>query len=126
LDTRIVNGMEHARCVHTSLNLASMRTTFSIEILEDIQLLSPWNFQMFSDQCWGYPVKDTNGDIWCILRDLRDGNIVKRLGPLNYPGTKPTDYSCHISMFHVIFQDKSMRFGAKSSPAYTPLRVFPI
>jgi hypothetical protein len=126
LDTRIVNGMEHARCVQTSLNLTSMRTTFSIEILEDIQLLSPWNFQMFSDQCWGYPVKDANGDIWCILRDLRDGNIVKRLGPLNYPSTKPTDYSCHISMFHVIFQDKSMRFGSKSAPAYTPLRVFPI
>lgn len=126
LDTRIVNGVERARCVQTSLNLASMRTTFTVEILEDIQLLSPWNFQMFSDQCWGYPAKDSKGDIWCVLRDLRDGNIVRRLGPLNHPGTQPIDYSCHISMFHVIFQDKSARFGATTTPAYTPLRVFPI
>ena len=126
LDTRIVNNVEVLRCVQTSFNLESMRTTFSVEILEDIQLLNPWNFQMFSDQCWGYPVKDASGNIWCILRDLRNGNLVRRIGPLNRSGTKPDDYACHISMFHVIFQDKSARHRTKSRPAYAPLRVFPI
>jgi hypothetical protein len=127
LDTRRVGLTERLRCVQTSFNLASMQTTFSVEILEDIQLLNPWNFQMFSDQCWGYPAKDEHGDIWCILRDLRDGNIVRRVGPLNIPGSKPKDYSCHISMFHIIFQDKSARFKSKSPPpAHTPLRIFPI
>ena len=127
LDTRLVDSTERIRCVQTSFNLASMRTTFSVEILEDIQLLNPWNFQMFSDQCWGYPTRDPNGDIWCILRDLRDGNLVHRVGPLNIPGSKPKDYSCHISMFHIIFQDKSARLKSKiPSPAPTPLRIFPI
>lgn len=127
LDTRLVDATERIRCVQTSFNLASLRPTFSVEILEDIQLLNPWNFQMFSDQCWGYPARDIMGDVWCILRDLRDGNIVRRVGPLNLPGAKPKDYSCHISMFHIIFQDKSARFKSKSlPPAYTPLRIFPI
>lgn len=126
LDTRIENGVERIRCVQTSFNLERMRTTFSVEILEDIQLLNPWNFQMFSDQCWGYPAKDANGDIWCILRDLRDGNMVRRVGPLNRPGTQPTDYSCHISMFHIIFQDKSSRFASRTVPANAPLRIFSI
>jgi hypothetical protein len=126
LDTRILNNVEYIRCVQTSFNLASMRTTFSVEILEDIQLLNPWNFQMFSDQCWGYPAKDPEGNISVVLRDLRDGNIVQRIGPLNYPGTRPRDYSCHISMFHVIFQDKHSRFESTKKPAYTPLRIFPI
>ena len=126
LDTRFLNNTEHIRCVQTSFNLASMRTTFSVEILEDIQLISPWNFQMFSDQCWGYPVKEGDGDIWCILRDLRDGNLVRRIGPLNRPGTQPKEYSCHISMFHVIFQDKGGKFDSHIKPAHTPLRIFPI
>jgi hypothetical protein len=126
LDTRIVHERERIRCVQTSYNLESMRTTFSVEIFEDIQLLNPWNFQMFSDQCWGYPVRDRRGNVWCILRDLRDGNIVRRVGPLNSPGTQPTDYACHISMFHVIFQDKSTRFASRKKPAHTPLRIFPI
>ena len=132
LDTKFVNNTEQVRCIQTSFNLASMRTTFSLEILENIQLLSPWNFQMFSDQCWGYPVKDGDGNIWCILRDLRDGNLVRRVGPLNRHGTHPTDYSCHISMFHVIFQDKtstsrSARIATGFEPPWhAPLRIFPI
>ena len=126
LDTRIQNGVECVRCVQTSFNLVSMQTTFSVEILEDIQLTTPWNFQLFSDQCWGYPAKDSEGNLWCILRDLRDGNLVRRVGPLNAPGARPTEYSCHISMFHVIFQDKSARHASRKAPAYTPLRVFPI
>ena len=128
LDTRRVDSTEYIRCVQTSFNLDTMRTTFSVEILEDIQLLNPWNFQMFSDQCWGYPARDVQGDIWCILRDLRDGNLVRRIGPLNVPGSRPKDYSCHISMFHIIFQDKSARFRSTpaSTPAPTPLRIFPI
>ena len=126
LDTRTLNDTEVVRCVQTSFNLDAMRTTFSVEILEDIQLLNPWNFQMFSDQCWGYPAKDGEGNIWCILRDLQNGNLIRRVGPLNLPGARPKDYSCHISMFHVIFQDKCARHRAKSRPAYTPLRIFPI
>jgi hypothetical protein len=126
LDTRMENGIERIRCVQTSYNLENMRTTFSVEILEDIQLLNPWNFQLFSDQCWGYPAKDSEGNIWCILRDLRDGNIVRRVGPLNPPNTKPKEYSCHISMFHVMFQDKSSRRSSTIKPANSPLRIFPI
>jgi hypothetical protein len=126
IDTRIVDGVERLRVVQTSYHLETMRTTFSVEILEDIQLPSPWNFQLFSDQCWGYPCKDGEGNIWCILRDLRNGNVVRRVGPLNIPGTQPTDYACHISMFHVLFQDKSSRFNSRVSPAYTPLRIFSI
>jgi hypothetical protein len=126
VDTRIVNGQERLRCVQTSFNLETMKTTFSVEILEDILLLSPWNFQLFSDQCWAYPVRDSVGNIWCILRDLRDGNLVQRVGPLNRPRTLPTDFSVHISMYHVIFQDKSPRLESCSVPSRTPLRVFPI
>ena len=126
IDTKLVDGGERLRVVQTSYHLESMRTTFSHEILEDIQLPSPWNFQLFSDQCWGYPIKDVDGNIWCILRDLRDGNIVRRVGPLNRIGTHPYDYACHISMFHVLFQDKSQRFSAANTPAHTPLRIFPI
>jgi len=126
VDTRIIDGEEVLRCVQTSFNLETMRTTFSVEILEDILLLSPWNFHLFSDQCWAYPVRDTEGNIWCILRDLRNGNLVQRVGPLNRPYTRPTDFTVHISMFHVIFQDKSSRPASCSTPAYTPLRVFPI
>jgi len=126
VDTRMDGGKEKIRCVQTSYNLAAMKTTFSVEIFEDIQLLNPWNFQLFSDQCWGYPAKDAGGDIWCILRDLRDGNIVRRIGPLNYPGNEPTDYSCHVSMFHVIFQDKTLRWPPLKKPYFAPLRVFPI
>ena len=121
LDTRTVNNVERLRCVQVSFSLEKMAVTFAVEILEDIQLLSPWNFQLFSDQCWGYPARDSRGNIWCVLRDLRDGNVVRRLGPLNLPGTQPTDYACHISTFHVIFQDKSSRALDK-----TPLRIFPI
>ena len=105
LDTRTHNDVERIRCVQISFSLEEMAVTFAVEILEDIQLLSPWNFQLFSDQCWGYPAKDRKGNIWCVLRDLRTGNVVRRLGPLNVPGTQPTDYACHISTFHVIFQD---------------------
>lgn len=126
IDTRMVDGEERLRVVQTSFHLDTMRTTFSVEILEDIQLPSPWNFQLFSDQCWGYPTKDADGNIWCVLRDLRDGNLVRRAGPLNIPGTQPTDYACHISMFHVIFQDKSSRFNSRVTPAQAPLRIFSI
>jgi hypothetical protein len=121
LDTRVHNNVERLRCVQISFCLEEMAVTFAVEILEDIQLLSPWNFQLFSDQCWGYPARDTKGNIWCILRDLRNGNIVRRLGPLNHPGTQPTDYACHISTFHVIFQDKSSRCLQSTSS-----RIFPI
>jgi hypothetical protein len=81
---------------------------------------------LFSDQCWAYPVKDTDGNIWCIVRDLRNGNLVSRVGPLNSKGTKPTEFTCHLSMFHVIFQEKSARFESQSVPAAAPLRIFPI
>lgn len=126
LDAETAKDKERIRCVQISYNLAAMKTTFAVEIFDDIQLLNPWNFQLFSDQCWGYPAYDAQGDLWCVLRDLRDGNIVRRVGPLNCPGSIPEDYSCHISMFHVIFQDKSLRRRPLKKPGYAPLRVFPI
>jgi hypothetical protein len=125
IDTITVNGNERPRCVQTSFNLDAMRRTFSVEIMENIQFTSPWNFQLFSDQCWGYPVLE-NDDIWCVLRDLRDGNLVRRIGPLNRPGCTPSDYIVHISMFQIIFQDKSVSLTNSTTPAPTPLRIFSI
>jgi hypothetical protein len=71
IDTITVNGKELPRCVQTSFNLDAMRRTFSVEILENIQFTSPWNFQLFSDQCWGYPVLVNDDILVCITRLTR-------------------------------------------------------
>jgi hypothetical protein len=126
IDTIMVGDIERPRCVQGSFNLENMRKIFSVEVLENIEFSTPWNFQLFSDQCWGYPVRDNNGDMWCVLRDLRDGNLVCRVGPLNARGTTSTEYIVHISMFHVMFQDKTGLSKATNVPAHAPLRIFSI